>query len=88
MRPLNPILASKATERLETEPGEQVQADGGHFRADRNQSQKRLYAFVMVLGYSWTLYVEFTEDEKVETLIGCHERIMGYFRRNHQNLFV
>jgi hypothetical protein len=25
------------------------------------------------------LYVEYTEDEKVETLIGCHERAMTYF---------
>lgn len=79
MRTLKPILTSKATERFETEPGEQAQVDWGHFRADWNQSQKRLYAFVMVLGYSRTLYVEFTEDEKVETLIGCHERAMDYF---------
>jgi transposase len=33
----------------------------------------------MVLGYSRTLYVEYTEDEKVQTLIGCHERAMEYF---------
>ncbi|MBB3070059.1 transposase [Paenibacillus baekrokdamisoli] len=29
-----------------------------------------MYAFIMELGYSRTLYVEYTEDEKVETLIG------------------
>jgi transposase len=79
MRPLKPIIASRATERFETEPGEQAQVDWGHFRVDWNQSQKRLYAFVMVLGYSRMLYVEYTEDEKVETLIGCHERAMTYF---------
>jgi transposase len=73
MRPLKPIISSKASERFETEPGEQAQVDWGHFRVDWNQSQKRLYAFVRVLGYSRTLYVEYTEDEKVETLIGCHE---------------
>jgi transposase len=33
----------------------------------------------MVLGYSRMLYVEYTEDEKVETLIGCHERAMTYY---------
>lgn len=79
MRPLKPIISSKATERFETEPGEQAQVDWGHFRVNWNQSQKRLYAFVMVLGYSRTLYVEYTEDEKVQTLIGCHERAMEYF---------
>lgn len=79
MRPLKPIVTSKATERFETEPGEQAQVDWGHFRVDWKQSHKRLYAFVMVLGYSRMLYVEYTEDEKVETLIGCHERAMTYF---------
>ncbi|MCU6796807.1 IS21 family transposase [Paenibacillus sp. WQ 127069] len=53
--------------------------DWGHFRVDWNQTKKQLYAFVMVLGYSRMLYVEYTEDEKVETLIGCHERTMTYF---------
>ncbi|WP_082063059.1 DDE-type integrase/transposase/recombinase [Paenibacillus sp. IHBB 10380] len=79
MRPLKPIISSKAIERFETEPGEQASVDWGHFRVDWNQSQKRLYAFVMVLGYSRTLYVGYTEDEKVQTLIGCHERAMAYF---------
>ncbi|MGN7472440.1 IS21 family transposase [Brevibacillus sp. SAFN-007a] len=44
-----------------------------------NGKQKRLYAFVMVLGYSRMMYVEFTEDEKLETLIGCHLRAWQYF---------
>ncbi|WP_341464303.1 DDE-type integrase/transposase/recombinase [Brevibacillus borstelensis] len=33
----------------------------------------------MVLGYSRMMYVEFTEDEKLETLIGCHLRAWQYF---------
>lgn len=79
MRPLRPVVASKATERFETAPGEQAQVDWGHFHVDWNGVKKRLYAFVMVLGYSRTMYLEYTEDEKLETLIGCHERAAEYF---------
>ena len=32
-----------------------------------------------MLGYSRQIYLEFTEDEKVETLIGCHELARHYF---------
>ncbi|WP_166246135.1 IS21 family transposase [Paenibacillus turpanensis] len=79
MRPLRPIVASKATERFETKPGEQAQVDWGHFRVDWNHTKKQLHAFVMVLGYSRMMYLESTEDEKLETLMGCHERAMDYF---------
>lgn len=79
MKPLRPHFRSKATVRYETKPGQQAQVDWGHFRANVNGKQKRLYAFVMVLGYSRMMYVEFTEDEKLETLIGCHLRAWQYF---------
>lgn len=52
MQPLRPTVQSKATERFETKPGEQSQVDWGHFRVDQDGRMKRLYAFVMVLGYS------------------------------------
>lgn len=79
MEPHRPAVLSKATERYETPPGKQAQVDWGHFKADWNGSVKRLYAFVMVLGYSRAMYVEFTEDERLDTLIGCHLRAMQYF---------
>ncbi|TCP55503.1 transposase [Tumebacillus sp. BK434] len=79
MRPLRPQVASKATVRFETPPGRQAQVDWGEFRVDWHGKKKRLYAFVMVLGYSRMMYVEFTEDQRLETLIGCHERAMRYF---------
>lgn len=79
MRPYRETLPTKATERFETPPGRQAQVDWGHFKVDWQGSQKRLYAFVMVLGYSRMLYVEFTEDEKLETLMGCHLRAMQYY---------
>lgn len=79
MSPLRPIVMSKATERYETPPGKQAQVDWGQFRVHWNGTLKRIYAFVMVLGFSRMMYVEFTENEKLETLMGCHLRAMQYF---------
>nr|WP_275051288.1 IS21 family transposase [Brevibacillus agri] len=85
MKPLRPQFRAKATERYETLPGQQAQVDWGHFRVAYGGKQKRVYAFVMVLGYSRMMYVEFTEDEKLETLMGCHVRAMQYFGGVPQN---
>ncbi|WP_199624867.1 IS21 family transposase, partial [Paenibacillus alkalitolerans] len=79
MEPHRPAVLSKATERYETPPGKQAQVDWGHFKADWNGGVKRLYAFVMVLGHSRMMYLEFTEDERLDTLMGCHLRAMQYF---------
>lgn len=79
MSPLRPIVISQATERYETPPGKQAQVDWGLFRVKWDGAYKRIYAFVMVLGYSRMMYVEFTENERLETLIGCHLRAMQYF---------
>lgn len=79
MQPIRPTVTSKATERFETPPGQQAQVDWGHFSVNWEGKHKRLYAFVKVLGYSRAMYVEFTEDEKLETLMGCHLRAMQYF---------
>ncbi|MFC4304715.1 IS21 family transposase [Cohnella boryungensis] len=78
-------LCNKATERFETPPGEQAQVDWGHFRVDHDGRMKRLYAFVMVLGYSRAMYLEFTEDERLDTLMGCHTRAFTYFGGITQN---
>lgn len=79
MEPLRPAVLAKATERYETPPGKQAQVDWGHFKVEWNGEAKRLYAFVMVLGYSRMMYLEFTEDERLDTLMGCHLRAMQYF---------
>lgn len=79
MEPLRPAVLAKATERFETPPGKQAQVDWGHFKVEWNGEAKRLYAFVMVLGYSRTMYLEYTEDERLDTLMGCHVRAMQYF---------
>ena len=79
MRPLRPCIREKATIRFETPAGEQAQVDWGRVNVNWSGQTKRLYIFVMVLCYSRMLYVEFTEDEKLETLMGCHLRAMQYF---------
>ena len=79
MHPYRETLPSRSTERFETPPGHQAQVDWGSFRVRWLDHEKRLYAFVMVLGYSRMMYVEFTEDEKLDTLMGCHVRAMQYF---------
>lgn len=73
-------LSQLASIRFETHPGEQAQVDWGEFKYEVEPNvYKRIHAFVMVMGYSRKMFVEFTEDEKIETLIGCHERALRYF---------
>lgn len=35
--------------------------------------------FIATLGWSGATYVEFVTDERMETLLGCHERAFCYF---------
>lgn len=79
MKSFRPVYKEKATVRFETPPGDQAQVDWGQEPVDWHGRKKRLYMFVMILGYSRMIYVEFTEDEKLDTLIGCHTRAMAYF---------
>ena len=61
-------------------PGKQVQVNWGEFFAQLPDGKfKKLYAFIMVLGYSRDYFLEFTEDSMFDTLIGCHERAFKYF---------
>jgi len=72
---------SRLTVRFETPPGEQAQCDwaevGRYPQPDG--SVVRVYAFVMVLGYSRYLYVEFTRSMDVATLIRCHQNAFAFF---------
>jgi transposase len=58
--------------RFETEPGQQMQVDW----AVVGRGPDRLYVFVATLGWSRSSYVEFCDDEKVETLILAHEHAL------------
>ena len=61
--------------RFETAPGEQMQADWAVIR----RGADRLSAFIAVLGYSRTAYVEFVVDERLDTLIACHQEAFAFF---------
>lgn len=59
--------------RFETDAGCQMQVDWVEFPKDN------LSAFVATLGFSRASYVEYVEDEKIETLIACHLNAFAYF---------
>jgi transposase len=69
MRGFAPVPAPEPLVRFETEPGRQMQADW----ASVGRGQGKLSVFIATLGFSRAAYVEFCDDERVETLTGCHE---------------
>lgn len=68
-----------ATARFETPPGLQAQVDWGSKKIMLGGCLTRIHIFVMVLGFSRAIYVEFTSDEKLPTLIACHEHAFDWF---------
>jgi transposase len=70
---------AEATLRFETAPGRQAQVDWGTTWAEIGGQPTRVQVFVMVLGYSRRLYVEFTRDQQVATLMACHEHAFDWF---------
>ena len=59
--------------RFETEPGQQLQVDWVEFQ------KGGLCAFVATMGYSRASYVEYVDNEKLDTLISCHMNAFNYF---------
>ena len=59
--------------RFETRKAQQMQVDWVEFPKDG------LSAFVATMGYSRASYVEYVDNEKVETLIKCHMNAFSYF---------
>ena len=75
-------LNEKATVRFETMPGLQGQVDWGFFenyKVLENGEYKKLYCFLMILGYSRMRYIEFVTDMSTTTLIKCHINAFRYF---------
>lgn len=71
---LKPAKKDDPLVRFETEPGEQLQVDWIEF-----SRSPRLAAFVATLGFSRYSYVEYVRNERIETLLACHERAFAYF---------
>lgn len=65
--------------RFETEPGFQAQVDWGDFQiAEPDGTVHTVYAFIMVLGFSRALYVEFVERRTLESFMDCHMHAFDY----------
>jgi transposase len=75
VRGLVPAVAPEPVVRFETAPGHQMQADW----ATVGRGSDKLKVFIATLGWSRAAYVEFCDNERVETLIGCHENAMLAF---------
>lgn len=64
-------VSSKATVRYETAPGRQAQADWAEIgrMPDEKGVMKMVYAFVMVLGFSRTIYIDFTRSMPIRRVL-------------------
>ena len=69
-----PVAKPEPLIRFETDPGRQMQADFATIRRGKD----RLAVFIATLGWSRATFIEFP-DERMETLLGCHERAFYYF---------
>lgn len=72
--------SAKAVIRFETEPGRQAQVDwkeAGTWVIDG--VPRKVYAFVLLLGYSRRAFVRFTTDMKLPTLLACHLKAFEHF---------
>ena len=66
--------------RFETEPGLQAQVDWKEFgKRMVDGRERKLYAFVMVLGYSRKPFIRFTTSMKESVLLDCHRQAFEYF---------
>lgn len=79
VQPYRAQAQARATVRFETEPGEQAQVDWGHFGSiDYHGRRRRLYAFVMTLGWSRAMYLEFTISADTAWFLRCHLHAFHY----------
>jgi len=70
----------KLTVRFETPPGKQAQADWAYCGRFPTPDGRLLpvYVFVLVLGFSRMLYVEFTSSMKLPMLLRCHQNAFDF----------
>jgi len=66
--------------RFETLPGQQAQMDFGDFQiVSPGGTALTLYVFVMVLGYSRHMYVEFVQRCTMTAFLDCHANAFRFF---------
>lgn len=71
--------------RFETVPGLQAQVDFSDFKVvEADGRQTTLYSFMMVLGFSRHMYVEFVEHCTMTSFLDCHQRAFGILGASFQ----
>ena len=70
--------ATRATMRFETGPGEQAQVDWGSLPIGEDGKQRRIWVFVMTLGYSRAGYVELVRKADTAAFMQCHVNAFEY----------
>ena len=69
----------EATMRFETAPGEQAQVDWGSLAyLDEDGKKRRIWVFVMTLGWSRACYVELVRRADTAAFIQCHVNAFEY----------
>ena len=77
--PLKAEFTRRVSERFETVPGQQAQIDWGECGTlEVGGERRKLYVFVMVLGYSRMMYARFTTSSRLPELQSC---LVGAFDR-------
>lgn len=85
VQPHRSARQQQATVRFETAPGQQGQVDWGSFGLIEHQGrQRRLYGFVMTLGWSRAMYLEFTVCADIAWWLRCHLHAFHYFGEFHK----
>ncbi len=79
VKPLRQDAQSRATMRFETPPGQQAQVDWGQCWTHVAAKHVKIHLFVMTLGYSRRMFVRATLDERLSTLLHCHEQAFEHF---------
>ena len=79
VRPRRRRRQPEATMRFETEPGEQAQVDWGSLSyIGTDGKQRRVWVFVMTLGWSRACYVELVRKADTAAFIQCHVNAFEY----------
>jgi len=66
--------------RFETTPGQQAQVDFADFQTVSASGEVHtLYVFLMVLGYSRQMYIEFVERCTMTVFLDCHQNAFRFF---------
>jgi transposase len=80
VQPHRPPRQVQAKIRYETKPGQQAQIDWGFCEEmDENGRRHKVAVFVMVLGHSRGMYVEFTRRCDIHSFLRCFIHALEYF---------